>query len=201
MNAPWRAVAARSCIIATMLCGAWMLVVAPLRSDLARAEQRLARARAESARARSLAQQMQTYQTLLERSKAALERVSLHGAIARDPSRLFDVVSAIGAREGVTIHQIRPARSRAGSPDDPAGDDAISYDIDATGRYADVARFLSAVEREAGYAAIEGFSIRPITDQPGVVRAGIRTRHHAFATPSEAQLLAAVEAQHAGVQP
>jgi Tfp pilus assembly protein PilO len=200
VNSAWRGVIARAIILGACVVGAWAVVLAPMRAELARAESRLERARKESTRAQHLAERTQAVTAAMERSRAELARIDAQGEAARDPARLFELVSAIGAREGVVIHHMQPARSASAGKDGAEGDSEVSYEIEATGAYEAIAGFLGAVESEAGLTTIEGLSLRPVSGQPGVVRAGVRTRHFCFATPTPEQLLAEVEARREGVE-
>ncbi len=201
MNRAWRGVIARGIILGACIVGSWAVVLAPMRAQLARAEARLERARTESTRAQHLAERTQAVTAAMERSRAELSRLAAQGEAARDPARLFEVVSAIGAREGVLIHHMQPARSGSAGKDGAEGDSEVAYEIEATGAYGSIAKFLGAVEREAGLTTVEGLSLRPVSGQPGVVRAGVRTRHFCFSTPTPEQLLAQVEARRERVEP
>lgn len=180
--------------VALACAGAWTLAIRPLHARLegARADLASSTRQVEDLRRRLGSNGVNFHQaihTISEHTSLIEQRCARSG----DPSQVYDALGELARSHGVRVERIEPRKvpssaipaapksARVKNSDEARGPsvDAFGYEIEATGSYADVARFVNAIERDAGMSKILAFTMSPIRDARGtpIVRASVQTAH------------------------
>jgi len=169
-------------ITAAVLYGLWSLVVSPLRESLSQAQAAHANMIEQTRIAGDPKLSTPRLQMVMDAIDGAINDIERRSVVARDQTTLQARLMEIGADAGIRIDRVSPAQTRsikAGDYDDRV----VSFEIDCSGQYRDIADFLARVEESIGLTRIDRISIRPDTTGSGAaVRAKLRTMHFSFDT-------------------
>jgi len=169
-------------IIGAALFAVWSLVVSPMRDGLSRAKA----AHASAIEHTRIAGDPDLSTPRLTRVRDSIDMmigdIETRSDIARDQTALQARLMVIGEEAGIRIERVNPAKTRpmnSGAADDRV----VSFELECSGRYTDIAGFVARLEDSIGLSAIERLSIRPNTSASGsAVRARLRTLHFVFDT-------------------
>jgi hypothetical protein len=171
-------------IAGAALFGLWSIMIAPMRAGLATAHSAHVNA-IEHAR---IAGDPELSTPKLRRVMGTIDTmigdIEQRSDIARDQTALQASLMEIGARSGVRIERVSPAKARSISlKKGSVSDEVASFEIECSGLYRDIAGFVARIEADLGLTLIDRISIRPDTAASGsAVRARLRTLHFAFDT-------------------
>jgi len=169
-------------IIVAAVFGLWSVVVSPMRDELG-----LARAASQDAIEHTRIAgdpELSIPRLSAVRLKVddAIGEIDRRSAVVSDQTALQAELTTTGEATGVRIDRVSPAQTRA-TGSSGFDDRSVSFEIECSGLYRDIVRFISVVERGVGFTRIERISVRPDRSAGGsAVRARLRTTHFAFDT-------------------
>lgn len=183
-----RGLAAHAIIALSVVGAAQLLFVAPAREAVDEARQGLAALRASGETNRDptgIVSELDEREEAAHRGVAEIELANAH----TDPSKLVDLVQRLGNNTQVVINRVDPKgidpRSSLRTDDRrkllmPTS--GVVLTIEARGGYANVARFIAALEGRPGFVRTDEINLRPSLT-PGLDNVGvtIRTTQLAFA--------------------
>ncbi len=162
-------------IVGAVCAGLPLLALAPMKESAAVAQAELAAARTEAT---------ETYTSPQEIPKKLRNRVdwiSNMSAVSGDPSEVYNRIAKLASTNDVRVDRITPSRSGAGRLREVGMNAPLRHTIDAIGAFADVARFINALESDTGFCAIDSMRISPLQGQgEHQVRATVQVLHYAF---------------------
>lgn len=171
-------------IAGAVLYGLWSIMVVPMRAGLARAQSAHANAIEHARIAGDPELSTPRLRMVMDSIDSMISDIEQRSDIARDQTALQASLMEIGARSGVRIERVSPAKTRSISlKKGKVNDEVASFEIECSGLYRDIAGFIARIEADLGLTLIDRVSIRPDTSASGsAVRARLRTLHFAFDT-------------------
>ena len=175
-------------VIALAIIGAaQMIFVSPAREAVADARQGIEAIRSTSGADRDPTNVVAKIEQRESEAHASIAQIELSNEHA-DPSKLVDLVQRFGDETGVVIQRIGPkvVDPRSGFRTDDRKAESmptsgVVVTIEARGTYADVARYVGALEGRPGFVRTEEVNIRPaLTPGNDSVSVTIRTSQLAF---------------------
>lgn len=178
-------------VIALAACiGAWFVFVEPRSVEAQFLEEEI---RAGSQQAAGIDQEMvQRLAERLDEVRTRVRQVEQRGEITRDSSHLYSVVMNLARAHDVTVASLNPgspAAARTGRSPRTGGraDDELAvhreFSVSVSGRYADIARFVNALQSLSGYLEVQYLSIAAASGEAGIVNARLTCRTVRFTLP------------------
>ena len=183
-----RGLTAHAIIALSIVGAAQMLFVSPARESVEEAQRGIAALRASGGADRDptgRVTELEQREEAAHRGIADLELANSHA----DPSKLVDLVQRLGDETQVVINRVDPKtvdpRSTLRTDDkrkNAMPTSGVSLTIEARGGYANVARFIAALEGRPGFVRTEEVNLRPsLTPGKDDVALTVRTTQLAFA--------------------
>ncbi|MCX5689355.1 MAG: hypothetical protein NTV94_06135 [Planctomycetota bacterium] len=205
MNTSQRDTLAHGVIAATVLIGAYMLVVDRLQRQLGQTRDQVAALTSQVHECEQLRDRVPEMTQALREAELQAAEIRQKSIAAGSDRTLYTALTDLALRYKVHLDELNPAAASArptiesngkvpAVPTEAAGVDveqAIAFSMVATASFSNVAEFMHAIQTELGYSVIKSARILPVAEEPGMVRATISTEHYAFdVTP---RVTAAVE--------
>ncbi len=169
-----RSIVAEGFIVAALIASVRMLVLEPHERNLARARASLAAMNSTIAQAEDLG--------LADAAGRAIARAAWLDAMSRrsgDAAQLYHTLNRLAREHEVVIERMQPTPAHLSGPA-AKGLAGLSCSITAAGEFGAVARFLDAVEREAGFSAASTIRLSPaLVDGRQLVQVSVDTTHRA----------------------
>jgi hypothetical protein len=172
-------------VIALGAClGLHFFVAEPFERRLDERRAEIARLIASSQEAAQLVTRMPDVMRTLDRNAAEAARMEARGAPVRDEGAMFTRIMTLAAGADVSVEVMDPvavpAKGGPGLAAPRPQDRALAYSIRATGAYADVCRFLHALQNNLAYTVVNALRLAPSPgDSADQVTAIIETAHFA----------------------
>lgn len=169
-----RSMMAEGMIIVAVLAAAHMLLVQPAERRAAQAAATLASMRA------TIAEASESAASAAAPGSERADRLQEMSERSRDAARVYQTISELGERAGVRIDRVQPTPFVADART-ARGLAGVGCSISASGSYESIARFLDALQRDAGFAAPTAVRLAPlVVDGAEMVQASIDTAHRAI---------------------
>jgi len=175
-------------ITAAVLYGLWTLMLTPMRENLSQAQAAHANVIEHTRIAGDPDLSTPRLQMVMDQLDGAISDIEQRSAEASDQTALQARLMEIGTEVGIRIDRVSPALTRS-MKNGQFDDHMISFEIDCSGLYRDIAAFAAEIEENTGLTRIDRISLRPDSAADGAaIRAKLRTMHFSFDTsppPSE----------------
>lgn len=191
-----RTVIAQAVIALAVCIGAWFLFVEPRTVEAQQLESDI---RAGSQQAESTDQEMiQALAQRLDEVRSRIHRIDRRGEITRDSSHLYSVIMDLARTHNVTVTSLNPGSSAPTASGVRGSRSASAHDeftvqrevaIVVSGRFADVALFVDAVQSLRGYIEVQYLSMAAASGTGDLVSARMTCRTVRFVLPESLRKL------------
>ncbi len=173
MNQDTRNRVAETIIVVTLIVGAWFLLAMPMHERARAAEAELTRLEPEAAALDA----QRTPDPERSRTHERRVRTLLQVAAPRTPLEVHERVLSLAERHDLHVERVNPARRQDQTSIGPFRLSQRSIRLEARGRFADVAAFLSSVSADAPMVVLEHFALAtPEHEQPEIVNVSASLR-------------------------
>ena len=192
MNAIHRDTVAHGVIAATVLAGAYMLVVARQHSLLDEANVQADRLGVEVRDAEAMRDKVAEMTAAVREAESRAAIIRERSGLSGNGRALHTALTDLATRHRLRLDELNPSAPSSApvsvkgpGPGVPAGsaanvEKALAFSMVATASYSDVAKFIQAVQTELGYSVVRSVRVSPVPEEPGVVRATLSTEHYWF---------------------
>jgi len=181
-----RTMIAQAVITIAACIGGWLVFVEPQAVEAQQLEEEI---RVGSQHAAGIDQDtVQRLAQQLEQVRSRIRTIEERGEITRDSSYLYSIIMDLARTHHVSVGSLNPGsvttargRSRGSSNDGLAVHREIS--VTASGRYADIAAFVDAVQSLRGYIDVQYLSVAAASGEPNIVNVRLTCRSVRFVLP------------------
>lgn len=189
-----RTLMAQIVIVLAVCIGAWFVFVEPRAVEAQLLEEEI---QAGSVHAEAVDQTaVQRLTVRLDEVRSRVRQIERRGEIARDSSHLYSVVMDLARAHEITVASLSPgaASNRSGARSSrrsgPADEPLVvqrGFAVSISGRYADIAQFVDALQSLGGYIEVEYLSVAAASGRDDALNARLTCRTIQFTLPESLQ--------------
>lgn len=194
MNTVQRDTLAHGVIAATILVGAYMLVVDRLRHQLGQTRDEVAALTLQVRDSEQLRDRVPELTQAMRRAEQQAAEIRDRSIAAGNDRALYTALTELAQKHKVRLDELNPAAASARPTIESSGktppvpvdaaatevEQAVAFSMVATASFSNIAEFMHAIQTQLGYSVIKNARILPVSEEPGMVRATISTEHYAF---------------------